>query len=1368
MRVKNFNTILGITVFAFFMLFQVSSWAQFTVNVVNGIATATFMPIACSPAVPVIDWGDVNSAGDPCITVAPDPGVQHQYQTCGTFTVVYKCAGLNTPAIYETNVNINIPTLIITKLAPEIVPTACGDEVLLKMQVSRDPVCGEISGTINVNSMIPANFTPVGDSPFTINSNNVSLSISGASITTTPTTYTLRLQPKLCTLNINSKITFNLTGPLGIGFGMQPCTEIQEPITQSSATLEWNNVPSKTPCLKVQKTTLIPFILAGGTALFQVSVQNIGSAAASNVKVSDVIPAGFSIVSSPPNSSVAGNTISTTVSTIAAGQTWTGTYTLQHILPVPFDPCAPPVSFTNCATAEIVNCNNTSVTSCSVVEVVTAVLPPNPNFTTNEVDCNTFQFVSGDTGPGLTHSWTFGDGSPMETIANPTHNYINDGTYIVTHTVTRCGLTNTQTFTISIKCISAFVCPCTSAGSLNIVAGAGTLVSSIPELSSPGEKDLDNFGNCIAIQGRLIIDIPIAIRDGADGIPGTIRMQPGALVQVNGLKALTIYNSDIVGCGQMWRSILVSPRGVLRLRNNNISDAEYAVNVRTGVPSPFSPLTDISIVGNRFFNNHVAIQLLQQNSLIHIIEKNSFSTDLVAGGNLLPPWSDILPHYSSTRGYVGIAAFNRALSSRNNRFFNLRNGIMSENCDYFTIFEQFSAIVGTPSINPSFLNGSAGIGVLVINGKITSSQNIFNKLHTGIYADGNPIVANSNSFSGVRRGIFGLRTRSADIYRNSMNTFSESGITLASLIPNGDPYKIYNNSLVSSGGNTSFEDHEWGISVSDVTESVAGNAFVSFNLVDIFDNTGGIRLRNVTNWIVGSENIHTYAGESNAPTNVPGFRFENGGSNYIYRNFSIGNSKNDGYQTFLSGSNIFCCNEATRADAGFLFMGTCLGTNFRINQISSTNNCLRFKNMTRISPQPDRANRFLEGSGFALHEGSITDINQSKFFINDLNMNDLADSGDSPWFPSSGATTGLFVPSNLINENTCLEDIVCVDPEVPERPKIEEQDYLLIGNRPDTTVLGSTQHWESQRYLYHKLRQNPELLGEDAGIDYFYEAQQVESGVLGRYAEMETKINQLNTIPTIWAERLNVITDSVARYHNLAADQLTLLSAFSTIEDSLNAHYVANAIEQGQVPWLLESDSLKQLAEVWQRNEARLLLPLIEALPDAQTAMHNRKAALLAYARYRAVGIPDLNSPEVQELGAIALQCPLEGGSAVYIARELYSAFGGVQDYNDLQICNVQERGHFLESLRTSLPIRLRVVPNPAHDRCTLSWDTPAEFEGLVRIWGSDGRLIYQQVVSSGSSGIAIETAAFNSGLYYCQYIQSGNQVLNATLSVQH
>lgn len=90
----------------------------------------------------------------------------------------------------------------------------------------------------------------------------------------------------------------------------------------------------------------------------------------------------------------------------------------------------------------------TDANGCQASDVVIVTLLSNANaqFTTNVVGA-TANFTNQSTG-AFTYSWNFGDASPVNNTASPSHIYATNGTYTVTLTVT--GPCGTDTFTMTV------------------------------------------------------------------------------------------------------------------------------------------------------------------------------------------------------------------------------------------------------------------------------------------------------------------------------------------------------------------------------------------------------------------------------------------------------------------------------------------------------------------------------------------------------------------------------------------------------------------------------------------------------------------------------------------------------------------------------------------------------------------------------------------------------------------------------------------------------------------------------------------------------------------------------------------------------
>lgn len=100
------------------------------------------------------------------------------------------------------------------------------------------------------------------------------------------------------------------------------------------------------------------------------------------------------------------------------------------------------------------------------------------SFTSDAPKCGTaaVNFDGKATGgeSGYSYSWNFGDGSPASTLENPSHSYINPGTYSVVLKVTSGTKTDTETKSIVINAMGTNTCPtyAWSTGDYGVCGGA--------------------------------------------------------------------------------------------------------------------------------------------------------------------------------------------------------------------------------------------------------------------------------------------------------------------------------------------------------------------------------------------------------------------------------------------------------------------------------------------------------------------------------------------------------------------------------------------------------------------------------------------------------------------------------------------------------------------------------------------------------------------------------------------------------------------------------------------------------------------------------------------------------------------------------
>jgi len=132
-------------------------------------------------------------------------------------------------------------------------------------------------------------------------------------------------------------------------------------------------------------------------------------------------------------------------------------------------------------------CNGQTVTRQQTVVVIQAGF----TVTGNSPQClngNSFTFTNtGATGPGINHTWNFGDGSPIVNTVNATHSYSTAGTFTVTHTISNgsCSLNTTATVTV-VGSPTALI-----TGNNSFCTGGNTVLSAAS--STPGSGSITSY-----------------------------------------------------------------------------------------------------------------------------------------------------------------------------------------------------------------------------------------------------------------------------------------------------------------------------------------------------------------------------------------------------------------------------------------------------------------------------------------------------------------------------------------------------------------------------------------------------------------------------------------------------------------------------------------------------------------------------------------------------------------------------------------------------------------------------------------------------------------------------------------------------------
>jgi hypothetical protein len=123
---------------------------------------------------------------------------------------------------------------------------------------------------------------------------------------------------------------------------------------------------------------------------------------------------------------------------------------------------------------------------------------------------------------------------------------------------------------------------------------------------------------------------------------------------------------------------------------------------------------------------------------------------------------------------------------------------------------------------------------------------------------------------------------------------------------------------------------------------------------------------------------------------------------------------------------------------------------------------------------------------------------------------------------------------------------------------------------------------------------------------------------------------------------------------------------------------------------------------------------------------------------------------QLDEAYAVAIQCPDEGGSAVFKARALYYAFTGVRIDSE---CGTAQRELKNQQGMGNMPaFEALLSPNPTKDRLRLEFKHPLENKAVVSILSTAGVVMQrQEIAASGQMELVLLLKDLPAGMYVCR-----------------
>lgn len=989
---------------------------------------------------------------------------------------------------------------------------------------------------------------------------------------------------------------------------------------------------------------------------------------------------------------------------------------------------------------------------------------PNANFTVEVPNCGGEVSVAAALGdPDAIHIWTWGDErtTPTNGAPNWTYDYfgpITDnqgwpvnippaapGTYTITHTVIVDGVVGTSTQQVTItEC-----CP------------AVTVIQDGKYSSTFGST----ISGTVDIQGQFIIDQDFTFSNAQ------VTTEPGAEIIVQPGRNFNVFNSTIESCqGVMWRVITAQVGTIVQVDNSYLADAESGW---TGMNNSI-----LLVSASEFANNRVAISV----PAIPGVDFNSVSihadnSEFHAEGPLAQPY----PGQTSVLGQQGFAAlevYNMTLdfTGQANVLHHLSNGIVARRCNVRVANCAMHDI--QPDAAYAYTGNGAGIYARGDHGSFSLKQSgygignlaaaSFTKCRWGIYTEYMNVYSTANRMvdMGTAYRVDRSGGRKVHITGNKLDTrynsidlrFNDGAVQL--LVADND---ITFGSL--------HHENTKGYTAINVQEGNAANpaSVIQGNTIHYRHGSlyaaNGIALLSASDYqVLGN----TLLMDNNA-VNRMGIIAAGCRRPLISCNDVHGSATNYGVLQGQSAirSNMgdhatLYCNTVDGTTNGIYFSGPCYGTDLSGNNIKRHQWGLHLDNNAIIEEQDFKGNLWYNApvnGGLGAWYENTTNAGAYPF----LYEQEYITGGNTE--PPSWVPLGWFIPHPGTNyqcgdeqsgycghvvREACVGCITGLDGKIAADS---------LANDPYTEET----KWVMEGDLYGKLDNDASLMATDQELADFYATMQgtttaqfklinddylalfhLDSTVLDYLAQNKAQLEDL-------MDQLKLAMDSLRDPGLTSAEHMALQATIGGLQQNISSLTALN----NQALALADTSRALTAEGVKATNASIATSELIEA---------NEKQVNGIYLSTVAKGIDGFTPEQSTTLFAIANQCPLTGGNAVYRARALYALIDDEQDYDDPVLC--LQHGLIYRSMQQVGDHAITVVPNPATDHASLVLDEAWDAPGVFVVYDAMGAEVMRAEVPAYTSHWEFSTAALAPAMYHYRVRGPSGKVSDGKLSI--
>ncbi len=823
--------------------------------------------------------------------------------------------------------------------------------------------------------------------------------------------------------------------------------------------------------------------------------------------------------------------------------------------------------------------------------------------------------------------------------------------------------------------------------------GSSVFLLTIGGPTATKASDVWALYNSATLSGTIYIKADFTVDVNFTFLNSKIKMAPGVKIIVEPNVKLTINNSKLFSCNQMWKGIeLMYNAEIVSNNNTQIEDAEIAIKARC--------TANLTIKQTVFNRNTVGIQFGIEETVFDPCPSYPFFTQF--NSNVFDCTSPLTGTTDSI-SEAGIKTFKSPLSLtlgyvNANKFRNMQNGIYMKG--------QFSGLTST--INACYFEKIKNNAIYLDEGSLNvSSCNFMNCTQNSIRMDitraveikschfnyTNTLEIIQSVYGTQAKGInllaFGLNSK-VDINYNEflvdfldLDTNPRREVSCVNLkggnVASGTNIHVYKNIfdvIVKWNSFGVFLDGEFNINTS-VTIEQNNFTFERYtnggydkvtpitckngnkNNLKIINNTLKGKKQNgegIANYGIRLEGSETGISNKVSGNNFPlvYFDFNLPVSLYDYnfsQNISVNNFANTTY----------CSNFSSFANrAGFKFVGNCIGTDFIANEMQEP--CYRDLSLEGIiGDQMHKGNQWVSNN---LGNSTINadcpnpdNAATSRFYVH---VPQSTPTNPNQYHPAIITAANWFVDTVGAPATGCLEQFTD-----PNSGGTEER---IANGTINKFISSPLQQRQLRKYLYYKLKNNINIH---------------RSENLNAFLAAESTGN---------LEKLYQVNQGIEN----------AIKASATIDSKTKAYY-ANTSTPKTLKSMYQADSVFSEAQkqyYQERNKKLLDVLKLNATINTNIPVEQNEKSINTLYIYYLITNNKLTQPQQQELKRIAGLCPEIAGNAVYIARGLLPQSEQL-DWEKVQNCQGQTNEPERESRsieskeNVEAPNEVKVFPNP-------------------------------------------------------------------------